>query len=208
MTTEPVATSSGATNVCEGPACEVLRREFGRVQKNWWWYFMLGVLLETAGAAAIVFPALTAATSLLAVVFLGALLVVSGIATLLGSCWAGRWSGLMLHLFAGILYVVAGCLIMDSPGKTALTLTLLMAVMFIVLGVFRTIGALVVRYPQWGWSLLNGVITLLAGVVIYRHFPQSALWVIGLLVGLEMIFSGWTWVMLAIALRNLPKQPA
>ena len=208
MTTEPVATSSGATNVCEGPACEVLRREFGRVQKNWWWYFMLGVLLETAGAAAIVFPALTAATSLLAVVFLGALLVVSGVATLLGSCWAGRWSGLMLHLFAGILYVVAGLLIMDSPGKTALTLTLLMAVVFIVLGAFRTIGALVVRYPQWGWSLLNGVITLLAGVVIYRHFPQSALWVIGLLVGLEMIFSGWTWVMLAIALRNLPKQPA
>jgi uncharacterized membrane protein HdeD (DUF308 family) len=208
MSTQPSATSSLETIACEGPASEVLRREFGRVHRHWWCYFLLGIFLETAGAAAIIFPALTAATSLLAVVFLGALLMVTGIATLLGSCWAGKWSGLLMHVFAGILYIVAGFLIMDSPGKTVLTLTLLIAVVFIVLGTFRTIGALVVRYPQWGWSLLNGIVTLLAGVVIYRHFPTSALWVIGLLVGLEMIFSGWTWVMLAIALRNLPKQAA
>ena len=208
MTTEPVATSSGATNVCEGPACEVLRREFGRVQKNWWWYFMLGVLLETAGAAAIVFPALTAATSLLAVVFLGALLVVSGVATLLGSCWAGRWSGLMLHLFAGILYVVAGLLIMDSPGKTALTLTLLMAVVFIVLGELRTIGAVGGPLSAVGMVALEWRDYSAGGSGHLSSFSAEALWVIGLLVGLEMIFSGWTWVMLAIALRNLPKQPA
>ena len=53
---------------------------------------------------------------------------------------------------------------------------------------------------------MNGVVTLLAGIVIYKHFPQSALWVIGLLVGLEMLFNGWTWIMLAIGLRKLPAQ--
>jgi uncharacterized membrane protein HdeD (DUF308 family) len=208
MSAEPSGASSCEKLLPEGQGVDLLRREFGRFQKNWWWYCVLGLFLEAAGAAAIVFPALTAATSLVAVVFLGALLMVMGIATIFGTCWAGRWSGLLLHLFVGILYVAAGWLIMDSPGRSALMLTLMIAVMFIVLGTFRTIGALVVRHPQWGWSLLNGVVTLLAGVVIYRHFPQSALWVIGLLVGLEMIFSGWTWVMLAIALRNLPKQQA
>jgi uncharacterized membrane protein HdeD (DUF308 family) len=208
MSAEPTVASGRDSLLCEGAACEVLRREFGQLQKKWWWYFLLGVLLETAGAAAIIFPTLTAATSLLAIVFLGALLMVTGIATMIGACWAGRWSGLLLHLFVGILYVAAGFLIMDSPGRSALTLTLLIAVVFIMLGAFRTIGALLLHYSQWGWSLLNGIITLLAGVVIYRHFPQSALWVIGLLVGLEMLFSGWTWVMLSIALRNLPRKAA
>jgi uncharacterized membrane protein HdeD (DUF308 family) len=73
------------------------------------------------------------------------------------------------------------------------------------LGVFRSIGALVLRFPQWGWALLNGVITLLAGILIYRQLPFDALWIIGLLVGLEMLFNGWTWIMLALVLRRIHK---
>jgi uncharacterized membrane protein HdeD (DUF308 family) len=204
MSTEPTVVPGCETNMC-GPGSELLQREFGRLQRSWWWYFTLGILLVVAGTAAIVSPVFMLITTVFAVVFLGAVLIVAGIATLIGSCWAGKWSGLLMHLFVGIIYILAGMLIMDSPDRTALALTLVIAVVFIGLGVLRTTAALVVRYPQWGWSLLNGVITLLAGVVIYRHFPQSALWVIGLLVGLEMLFSGWTWIMLAVALRNLPK---
>jgi uncharacterized membrane protein HdeD (DUF308 family) len=59
------------------------------------------------------------------------------------------------------------------------------------------------RFPQWGWALLNGVVTLIAGIIIYDAFPSSAMWVIGLLVGLEMIFNGWTWIMLALSIRQL-----
>ena len=57
----------------------------------------------------------------------------------------------------------------------------------------------------WRWALLNGVITFLAGVVIYRNFPDSAVWVIGLLVGLELLFHGWTWIMLSLAIRTIPE---
>jgi uncharacterized membrane protein HdeD (DUF308 family) len=84
-------------------------------------------------------------------------------------------------------------------------MTIVIAVSFIVLGVFRSIGALVLRFPQWGWALLNGVITLLAGILIYRQLPFDALWIIGLLVGLEMLFNGWTWIMLALVLRRIHK---
>jgi uncharacterized membrane protein HdeD (DUF308 family) len=72
-----------------------------------------------------------------------------------------------------------------------------------VLGIFRTTAALVIQFPQWGWALLNGVVTLLAGIVIYRSLPEGALWVVGLLIGLELLFNGWTWIMLSFALRAL-----
>ncbi len=62
-----------------------------------------------------------------------------------------------------------------------------------------------IRYPQWGWSLLNGCVTFLLGLIIFRDFGLGAWWLIGLLVGIEMLFSGWSWVMLALAIRRIPE---
>ena len=59
-----------------------------------------------------------------------------------------------------------------------------------MVGAFRTVAAFFVRFPHWGWAALNGVITFLLGVIIYRHFPESALWLIGVLVGVEMLLHG------------------
>jgi len=199
----------------ENVACETPRGgtvatplpcELGNLQRDWCWFFLLGLLLEVCGIAAIVLPAATAAASLTGVVFLGLLLTAAGIATIFASYRAGKWSGLLLHLFVGILYLVSGLLVLDSPGKSALTITLLIAMLFIVMGIFRILGAAIIQFPQWGWALLNGVITLLAGIVIYRHFPESAIWVIGLLVGIEMFFSGWTWIMLATGMKRLSRR--
>jgi uncharacterized membrane protein HdeD (DUF308 family) len=208
MSQETTLPTGNAEDSFDFASSRLLRSEFGQWKKDWWWFFLLGVLLEACGTAAIVFPALTAAASLVTVVFLGIMLMATGFATILGSYWIGKWSGLLLHLFVGILYVFAGFLIMDSPGKSVMAITLIIAVLFMILGVFRTVGTLLLRYPQWGWSMLNGLITFMAGVVIYRHFPESAIWVIGLLVGLEMLFSGWTWIMIALGMRNLTQETA
>jgi uncharacterized membrane protein HdeD (DUF308 family) len=81
----------------------------------------------------------------------------------------------------------------------------LLAAFFIVAGLFRIAAALVVRFPRWGWALLNGVVTLMLGVIIYKRFPGDALWVIGILVGVEMLFHGWTWIMLSLAIRKIPE---
>ena len=54
--------------------------------------------------------------------------------------------------------------------------------------------------------MFNGIITLLLGIVIYRHLLESALWVIGILVGMELIFNGWSWIMLALAVKKIPKE--
>lgn len=182
-----------------------LRREFQHLRSSWCWFFSLGILLAVCGLAALIFPALTILTSFVAVVILGVSLMVAGIGTILASFWAGRWSGLLLQWLIGILYVVVGFSITDTPVKGVVAVTALLAAFFIVAGMFRIVAALIVRFPNWGWALLNGVITLLMGVVIYRHFPQSPLWVIGVLVGVEMLFHGWNWIMLGLAIRSLPE---
>jgi uncharacterized membrane protein HdeD (DUF308 family) len=193
-----------STQVTETSAVKPLERELGHLKSTWWCFFLLGILLVLCGTAALVFPALTVLTSFAVVVILGIALLVGGVATIITSFWVGKWSGTLLQLLVGILYVVAGFVITDTPVASAMTLTVFAAAFFIVVGAFRTLAAFVVRFPHWGWAALNGVITFLLGVIIYRHFPQSALWVIGVLVGVEMLFHGWMWIMLSLALRNVP----
>ena len=188
-------------------ACgEQLRQEFHHLRRDWFWLFLFGILLVVCGTAAVIFPALTVLTSFAAVWCLGVTLMVAGIATIIASFWAGKWSGMLVQLLVGILYVVVGFMITEKPLQSAMAMTLFVAAFCIVAGIFRVVAALTIRYPYWGWSLLNGMITFLLGVVIYRHFPQSAIWVLGLLVGLEMLFHGWTWIMLSLAIKKIPEE--
>ena len=86
-----------------------------------------------------------------------------------------------------------------------LLLTKFIAIFLIVSGLFRSVSALFLQFHDWGWVLLNGVVTLLLGIIINRQMPEAALWVIGLFIGIEMIFNGWSWVMLAIGLKTIAK---
>jgi len=183
-----------------------IRHELEHLRGNWLWFLLLGILLTVCGTAAIVFPWVTVVTTFAATVVLGVLLMASGIATIISAFWAGDWSGRLVQLLVGILYVACGLVISEKPELAAVSITYFIAIAFIVLGIFRSIGALLLHFPQWGWALLNGVVTFLAGVVICRHLPEDSFWVIGLLIGLEMLFNGWTWIMLAMALRSLPAE--
>jgi uncharacterized membrane protein HdeD (DUF308 family) len=205
-------TNVPATTACEAVGVERLRCEFQHLQSQWWWLLLYGVLLAVCGTAALVFPALTILTSFVAVVFIGVALIIAGIATIIAAFWAGKWSGVMLQLLVGILYVVVGFMIMDKPlVKSIEALTLFVAAFFVVAGGFRVVASLMIRFPFWGWSLLNGIVTFLLGVIIYRlyeRFPLSAIWVLGLLIGIEMLFNGWTWIMLSLAIRKIPVKAA
>jgi len=190
------------------PAGSALKHELEHLGENWLWFTLLGVLLAVCGTLAIVFPPVMVGTTIVVPVVLGILLMVAGVATIISSFWAGQWSGFLLQLLVGLLYLACGFVFIENPFQADLALTLFLAIAFIVMGIFRTIAALVIRFPQWGWALLNGVVTFLAGIVIYRSLPDGALWVIGLLIGLEMLFNGWMWIMLGLALRSLHKRVA
>ena len=179
-----------------------IAHELEHLRGEWWWFLVLGVVLALAGVTALVYPFVA---SIAAVMVLGASLLVSGVATIVTSFWAGKWSALLLKLLIGIFYAVIGFIIMDGPIASTVSLTLVVAVMFVIVGMMRSIAALAIRFPQWGWSLLSGAITTLLGVVIYKNLPETALWAIGTLVGIQLIFDGWFWIMLAAAIRRLPR---
>lgn len=184
-------------------AVALLEHSVQRVRAYWWVFLALGCLLVVGGLLAIAYPFVS---SYAAVLVLGVVLIVSGVGTILAAFWAGKWSSLMLQLLVGILYLVAGMAIRDAPAESVAVLTLFTAAFFIVVGAFRVIVALVERFPQWGWVLLNGIITFILGIVIYDTYPASALWVIGLLLGIDLLFNGWSWIMLAFFLRKLPDE--
>src|SRR5439155_1679425 len=108
-----------------------------------------------------------------------------------------------LSLLIAILDLVVGLFMIEDPLRAAATLTLILAAMFLVGGLVRIIVALVERFPHWNWVLLDGVITFALGVLLWRKWPEDSLWTIGLFVGINLLFKGWTWVMLALTVRSL-----
>ena len=202
MNTESTSGMGGQNTIVPSPtAATFVRHELHHLRRHWCWFLSLGILLVVCGTLAIAFPVIT---SVAAVSVLAAVLMVAGVATMIGAFWAGKWSGFLVQLLVGMLYLAAGFVITERPLMSVLTVTIFVAVSFMVMGLFRVLAAMTIRYPQWGWSLLNGTITFLVGLVIYRHLPLDALWVIGLLIGIEMLFSGWTWIMLSLTIRRIP----
>ena len=179
-----------------------LRHELHALRDQWWCFLLLGISLVVLGSICIVQPLIASIGSVL---FLGFLLLAGGITQVVSSFWAGKWSGMLLHMLIGVLYGVVGYMIIDAPAISLALLTKFIAIFLIVSGIFRIVSALVVRFQDWGWVLLNGAVTLLMGLIINRQLPEAALWVIGLFVGIEMIFNGWAWIMLSFGLRRVGK---
>lgn len=192
---------SNETQQPAGPVAGTIQHELQHLRDEWWWFLILGILLVVSGVTALVYPF---ASSVAAVMVLGVSLLVSGVGTIVSSFWSGKWSAHLLQFLIGIFYAVMGFVIMDTPVASTVSLTLVVAVMFIIIGIMRSSAALVIRYPQWGWSLLSGALTMLVGLVIYKNLPETALWAIGTLVGIQLLSDGWYWVMLAFAIRQLP----
>jgi uncharacterized membrane protein HdeD (DUF308 family) len=190
------------------PAAVEMKHELEHLSGRWLWFLLLGVLLVVCGTAAIVFPPVMVEYTLAATMLLGVLLMIGGLAMIFSSFWAGKWSGFLLELLVGILYLAVGFVFTENPFGAALGLTLFIAIAFIIMGIFRSVAALVLQFPQWGWALLNGAVTFLAGLVIYKSLPEAKLWVIGLLIGLELLFNGWMWIMLGLALRSMHHRKA
>src|SRR5215471_16710896 len=175
------------------------------LRRYWGWYLALGIVLIVLGTIAI---GSTFVMTIASVFFFGWLLIIGGIMEVIHAFWHKRWAGFFLDLLTGILYVVAGWMMVTNPAESALLLTLLIAMFLVFEGVFRIVAALAVRYPHWGAVLLNGVISLVLGMLIWRRWPVSGLWVIGLFVGIEMLLNGWSLVMLSMTGRNLPEEAA
>ena len=142
-------------------------------------------------------------STIVAVDFFGWILVIAGAGVTLHAFWAKRWSGFFLQLFSGLLYLVAGWMLATHGELSAIALTLVIAISFVVQGAFRIGAALSTRIDSWDGLLVSGIITLLLGLMIWNEWPLSGVWVIGLFVGIDMFFYGGWFVSLALAVRTL-----
>lgn len=170
------------------------------VAKNWGWFLGLGIVFLLAGIAAIAFPLMS---TIAAKIALGWIFMLSGLFAILHSFSISRWGGFLLNLLIGVLYVVAGGYLAFFPFTGIITLTLLLAALFLAEGILQLAMAFRVRGQSgWFWVLLSGLIAIAAGVLIALELPGSATWAIGLLAGINLLSTGISFIVLALAGRK------
>jgi uncharacterized membrane protein HdeD (DUF308 family) len=181
----------------------VYQRYFHRLQylqNNWKWFFLLGLILMALGVLSVAY---SAAVTEFSVILLGVCLLVGGLLQASFLFWTREWSGFFLGLFAAVLYTIAGLVLLANPIAGALGLTLLLAAFYVVGGIFRMVGSLMMRFEKWGWALLSGVIQFVLGLMIFAGWPLTGLWVLGLFIGIDLIFFGWFWLLLSLSAQSV-----
>lgn len=169
---------------------------------HWLWFVIEGVVLVILGALAIVVPPLA---TLGVTIFLGWLFLISGVVGLVMTFMTRGAPGFWWSLVSGILGVIAGLVLLVYPLTGALSLTLVVTAFFIVEGVASIMYALEHRKllsGRWGWMLASGIVDLILAAIILAGFPGTALWAIGLLVGINMLFGGASLIGLGLAARS------
>jgi len=168
------------------------------VRRHRGWFLALGSLMIVLGIAAIAFP-FTA--SLAVTLTVGMVLIIAGVGQLVHAISMPRWRGFFITLLGALLALAVGVLVLFYPLSGILSLTLLVATFLLVGGVLKMILAFRLRPDlNWNWLLFAGGLAVVLGLVILSQWPFSAAWILGVLVGVDLVSSGW-W-MLAIAARD------
>lgn len=179
----------------------IIRNELDALHGKWPWYLALGIALIVFGTVALAVPYIATSAAILTI---GIMLMAGGLANAIGSFWSRDWSGFLMGVLAGALYFVLGLVFVRKPDVAASALTMVIAGLLMASGIVKIVIAVKHRFPQWIWAALSGVLSLLLGFMILNDYPDSKYWVIGLFLGLDMIFHGWFWVMLSLALKRRP----
>ena len=174
------------------------------VSTNRGWFYFIGILLIVLGVAAIAFPFLT---TIAVKIFIGWLLLIGGIVQIAHAVRTRGWSEFFLNLLIGVLYLIAGGWLAFFPLTGIKTLTVLLALLFIVEGLIELAIAVRVRqHAGWVWMLLSGIVAIAVGVLLIAELPSSAAWAIGLLVGINLIVSGFAYLFLPMAASGATKR--
>lgn len=174
------------------------------LQKKWLRFLIFGIVLIVLGAMAITFPLLATFTIEM---IIGYIFVIGGIAHILHAFGTRAWSGFFSMLLAGILYLIFGIMMLVSPLIGALTITIILASFLIAEGIFKIVIAFQLRpLSNWGWMLFGGIAALFLGFLIWAQWPSSGALVIGLFVGVDIIFTGWAMVLIALTLYSAHKK--
>ena len=180
---------------------EVFTNAIEEVRESWGWFLVIGILLMILGAACIVKAQTATAFSILA---LGWVLMIGGVFWIINSVLSITWPIFFLYLLNGLIRVGVGYLLIRHPNAGAEGLTLVLAILFIVGGLFRAAGASVIKFPWWGWTVFAGLVSVGLGVYVLAIYPVASTFFIGVVIGVDLIFDGAALTAFAGAIHSLP----
>jgi len=172
------------------------------VRQHWRAFLIEGILLALLGLAAMIVPP---AASLAFTIIIGWLFLISGVAGLTLTFWAREMPGFWWSLISAALAVLAGLILLAQPAQGTLTLTIVVGAYFLAEGVATIMYALEHRRElsgRWSWMLVAGLMDILIAAIIIAGLPESAVWALGLLIGVNLLFGGATLIGVALAARN------
>jgi uncharacterized membrane protein HdeD (DUF308 family) len=178
-------------------------RSFGGIETlhaKWGWIVALGVVYLVTGFIALGSVLMATVAS---VFIVGIMMLIAGAAEVINAFQVKTWGKFLFWALLGVLYIVAGFATFENPLLAAAILTLLLACALIASGIMRIIlGFSMKQGMPWIWVVLSGVVTLLLGLVILAHWPVSSLYILGLLLGIDLVFAGASWIGMGLSLRK------
>jgi uncharacterized membrane protein HdeD (DUF308 family) len=173
-------------------------------KKNAGWLVVLGVVTVIAGFLAMASP-LVAGLSV--TVLIGIAMVIAGVARTIGAFHAGSFGQGALAFVGGILTFAAGVILAARPGIGLATLTLVLGGYLLVDGISGALLAFHVRPEKgWGWMLFSAAMGVVLGILLLKEWPLSGVWAIGTLVGINLVFAGFTFISVGSTARSLAKK--
>ena len=172
-----------------------------QLHENRKWYVLLGVVLVIFG---LVLLASLGMATLTVVVLFGVLMMIGGVLHLIAAFKIFEGGLRWLWALFGLLYLVAGYYAFTSPITTAIVLTKLLAIVLLIGGFIRVINAFMLKpMAGWGWTLFSGVLTLVTGAIILTS-PDAPFWVLGMFLGVDLLFQGVNYLTFAAAIKKMP----
>jgi uncharacterized membrane protein HdeD (DUF308 family) len=165
-------------------------------------FLVEGIILVILGLAAILVPPLA---TLAFTIVIGWIFLVSGVVGLFTTFWARQAPGFWWSLISALIGIAAGLVLLFSPLRGTVSLTLVLIAFFVIEGVASIMYAIEHRNQlsgRWAWMLISGVIDLILAAIIFAGLPGTAAWALGLLVGINMVFGGAALIGMALAARN------
>jgi uncharacterized membrane protein HdeD (DUF308 family) len=186
----------------QSDAQEIGRAVAGAIHEHWVLFLVEGIVLVLLGLAAIALPLI--ATIALTII-IGWLFLISGIVGLITTFWMRHAPGFWWSLLSAVVGIGAGIVLLAWPISGSISLTLVLIAFFVVEGIVTIMYAIDHRgqsSARWGWMLVSGVVDLILAAIIFSGLPGTALWALGLLVGINLLFGGSALIAMALSARQ------
>ncbi len=171
--------------------------------KNWKVLLAGGIISVVLGAIAIIIPPLASVTI---TILVGIILLVGAVGMVAEALSRGTTGHRIWSAILAVLYVIAGVWLLINPAEGTITLTWVLVIFFLVIGLFRLVAGIQGRgagVPNAGWMIVNGLLSIAIAVLVLVELPSSAAWAIGLLVGIQLLFDGFMLIATAMAGKKL-----